>query len=260
MKNSSLILLFVLFTHAAISQDLSLYEKKVYTGEDGNTLNYRLLYPENFDPAKNYPVILFLHGSGERGNDNEKQLTHGARVFLEQPARQAFPAIVVFPQCPDNSTWASAKMNRTQGGVTLDYSQEMPPSQPMLLVEGLLDSLIQKDFTDDSRIYVMGLSMGGMGTFELVARNPEKIAAAVPICGAGNPNVVDRYARNTAFWIFHGAQDRVVSPENSTIMALAIQRAGGTPALTIFSYANHNSWDPAFARPELLPWLFAQHK
>jgi predicted peptidase len=106
----------------------------------------------------------------------------------------------------------------------------------------------------------MGLSMGGMGTFEILARNPEMFAAAVPICGGGNPEMADRYATSTAIWIFHGAKDNVVAPEFSTTMLQAIQNAGGQPAITIFPDANHNSWDPAFAEPELLPWLFSKSK
>jgi predicted peptidase len=253
-------LFLVGFLQTVVSgQDLSLYEKKQFKSEE-NLLNYRILYPENFNPDQQYPVLLFLHGAGERGSDNEKQLVHGAKLFLQRPVRQAFPAIMIFPQCPENSYWAGVKIDRSQGSVKLDFSEEMPPTTPMLLVEGLLDSLVSQKFTDTSRIYVMGLSMGGMGTFEIVARNPDLFAAAIPICGGGNSELVDRYATSTPFWIFHGALDDVVKPENSSIMALAIQRAGGNPALTIFPYANHNSWDPAFDHPELLPWLFGQKK
>ncbi len=252
-------LLFFLIFSLSYGQDMSVYEKKVFVSSD-DSLNYRILYPENFDPSQRYPVLLFLHGAGERGSDNEKQLVHGARMFLQRPVRQAFPAIMIFPQCPENDYWASVKVDRSQGAVSLDFSVEMPPTKPMVLVEQLLDSVLNRPFADKSRVYVMGLSMGGMGTFEIVARNPDLFAAAVPICGGGNPNLVDRYAGKLPFWIFHGAEDNVVKPENSSIMALAIQRAGGKPALTIFPYANHNSWDPAFTHPDLLPWLFAQSK
>ncbi len=258
MKTLTCLILSLSF-FTAISQDLSLYEKKEFL-RDGDTLKYRILYPENFNPEMHYPVLLFLHGAGERGSDNEKQLVHGARMFLRPPVRQAFPAIILFPQCPADSYWASVKVDRSQGGVSLDFSQDMPATRPLELVGQLLDSVTQEPFADKSRLYVMGLSMGGMGTFEIVARNPELFAAAVPVCGGGKPELASRYAQTTPFWIFHGALDDVVTPVHSTEMALAIQRAGGAPALTIFPYANHNSWDPAFAHPDLLPWLFAQHK
>lgn len=242
------------------AQTPSPYEKHTYVdGQD--TLKYRLLYPENFDPDHTYPLILFLHGAGERGSDNEKQLTHGSGLFLDPMVRKAFPAVVIFPQCPANDYWASVRIDRSQPGpIRLDFSEDLPPTRPMVLVQQLLDSMRNESFTDDSRLYVMGLSMGGMGTFDIVSRNPELFAAAVPICGGGNPELAGRYATQTPMWIFHGAIDGVVSPEHSIRMALAIQQAGGAPALTIFPYTNHNSWDPAFAKPELLPWLFGHRK
>ncbi len=255
-----LLLPFLLFSFISFSQDRSIYEKHQYIqGQD--TLNYRLLLPDGFDPSTEYPFILFLHGAGERGDDNEKQLTHGSRIFLDPVVRQAFPAIVLFPQCPRDSYWANVKIDRSgPGPISLDFSGDNPPTQPMVMVQDLVDSMVAESFTDDKRIYVMGLSMGGMGTFEIVSRNPELFAAAIPICGGGNPDFAERYATTTPMWIFHGAVDAVVSPDNSMLMALAIQRAGGAPALTIFPYVNHNSWDYAFAHPEMLPWLFAQHK
>jgi len=252
-------LLFVFCFVTVFSQNLDQYEKKVFV-RDGDTLNYRALYPADFDPEARYPVLLFLHGAGERGDDNQKQLIHGARMFLKSPVREAFPAILLFPQCPAGDYWASVKVDRSGPGVSLDFSEEMPPTRPMQLVEQLLDSVASRSFSDKNRLYVMGLSMGGMGTFEIVARNPDLFAAAVPICGGGNPLLAERYAKSTPFWIFHGALDDVVKPQHSVTMTLALQEAGGAPALTIFPYANHNSWDPAFNHPELLTWLFAQHK
>lgn len=260
MKFSALVIAMLLVSFVSSGQENGPYEEHQFiSGSD--TLNYRLLYPENFDPSEKYPVILFLHGAGERGSDNQKQLVHGSRMFLQPVVRNAFPAIILFPQCPKNNYWANVSIDRSgPGPISMDFSGEKPATTPLKLVQGLLDSVINKPFSDRSRIYAMGLSMGGMGTFEIVARNPDLFAAAVPICGGGNPEDAVRYATKTPMWIFHGALDNVVSPDNSTKMALAIQRAGGSPALTIFPYANHNSWDPAFAYPDLLPWLFAQHK
>lgn len=241
------------------AQDLSLYEKHSFSHE-GDVLLYRALLPENYDETKSYPLILFLHGAGERGNDNEKQLVHGAKMFLNDEVRAGFPAILLFPQCPQDEYWANVHIDRSEDGLKLDFSKEMPPSRPMKLVQALMGEWLAKPQVDNSRIYVMGLSMGGMGTFEILSRNPEMFAAAVPICGGGNPDKAELYAQNTAIWIFHGAKDNVVAPHFSTTMLQALQNAGGQPAITIYPEANHNSWDPAFAEPELLPWLFAKQK
>ena len=249
-----LLCLIVLNVHA---QDLSLYEEHSFSSE-GEALHYRLLLPEDYDESESYPLILFLHGAGERGTDNEKQLTHGAGMFLQPEVREAFPAIIIFPQCPQDEYWANVHLERTEDGLKLDFSKDMPPSRPMKLVLDLMDEWLAKPQVDERRVYVMGLSMGGMGTFEILARRPEMFAAAVPICGGGNPEYAERYAKNTAIWIFHGAKDQVVAPHFSTTMLKAIQDAGGKPAITVYPEANHNSWDPAFKEPGLLPWLFSK--
>ena len=106
----------------------------------------------------------------------------------------------------------------------------------------------------------MGLSMGGMGSFELLSRRPDIFAAAIPICGGGDPNSVSGYAKNTPLWVFHGAQDNVVNPLQSMEMVSALLKAGVYPKFTLYDFANHGSWDPAFAEPDLLPWLFSHKK
>src|SRR5687768_12681002 len=123
---------FLLAVLGATAQDLSLYQKKEYKHSDGKVLPYRILYPENYDKSKKYPLILFLHGAGERGSDNEKQLVHGAKLFVSDANRKAFPAIILIPQCPDDSFWASAKIDwSTQPfKITLDYTQA--PQWPLV--------------------------------------------------------------------------------------------------------------------------------
>src|SRR4030095_14388480 len=107
-------LAFILWSWHAFAQDLSLYEKKEYTSSNGKILPYRILYPEQYDKSKKYPLILFLHGAGERGSDNEKQLVHGATLFIADSNRKKFPCIVVFPQCPTDSSWTSVKIDRSK--------------------------------------------------------------------------------------------------------------------------------------------------
>ncbi|NMM48494.1 carboxylesterase family protein [Marinigracilibium pacificum] len=241
------------------SETENLYQKKTFQSGD-DILNYRIMYPQNFDASVKYPVVLFLHGSGERGNDNELQLVHGSSLFADPKVREDYPAIVVFPQCPTDDSWANVTRNDNQveGSFTYDYSK--PIKKPSELVMKLLDELLANPYVDQNRIYITGLSMGGMGTFELLYRFPDKFAAAIPICGGSNPESAKAYANKVPVWIIHGAKDKVVSPAGSLEMAKRILAAGGYPKVTIFEDANHNSWDPAFAHPEYLKWMFSHSK
>ncbi len=231
--------------------------KKEILVKDGDTLQYRILYPENFSEEKQYPLMLFLHGAGERGSDNEKQLVHGSNLFLDSTNQKKFPAVVVFPQCPRNSYWANADVDRSGPGVKLKFKENAPPTWPMELVIGLVDSLKQDDYIKKDQIYVGGLSMGGMGTFEILSRRPDTFAAAFAICGGGSTSSASMYAKNTPMWVFHGAKDDVVNPKHSLEMVEALLDAGAYPQFTLYNDANHNSWDSAFAEPNLLPWLFS---
>ena len=242
-------------------QDLSAYEKRVFESADGGQLNYRILYPEKYKVNKKYPLILFLHGGGERGDDNEKQLTHGAKLFLDAKNRKKYPAIVVFPQCaPAPDYWAHMVLNEKDGIRYRDFPIEEKPKPSLDRVMQLLEKLVKEEKVDPDRVYWMGLSMGGMGTFELLSRMPDRFAAAIPICGGSNPALASRYAKNTSMWIFHGLKDDVVLPQYSQEMYDAIKTAGGDVQYTTFPDANHNSWDPTFAQKDLLKWLFSHKK
>ncbi len=260
MKKSLALLLMCTLLLPGMSQNLDAYQKKVFK-RGSETLNYRILYPEHFDPAHPYPLVLFLHGSGERGNDNEKQLVHGGTLFLQPENREKFPAVVVFPQCPREDYWvARTQTPRDTGGNDFGFSAQNPPTPAMQLVLELLDSLLQQSYIDTKRVYVGGLSMGGMGTFDILTRRPDVFAAAFPICGGGDPAGVASYAGITALWVFHGGKDNVVPPENSEKMVEAIREHGGTVKFTLYPEANHNSWDSAFAEPSLMPWIFSHSK
>jgi predicted peptidase len=239
------------------SQHSDLFQHKAFGHED-QILLYRILFPDNFDPSLKYPLILFLHGSGERGSDNEKQLVHGGSFFMADTNRKNFPAIVVFPQCPPNNDWANLDSYYDPNGTrTFSFNPSGKPTTPMQLTIKLLDSLINENWIDSYRVYVGGLSMGGMGTFELLYRKPEVFAAAFPICGGGNPKVINDEIRNVEVWAFHGEVDQVVPPELSEKMIEAYLKAGSKAWLTIFPDVGHNAWDFVFTEPELLPWLFS---
>lgn len=226
----------------------------------GETLPYRLLYPRNFDPEQSYPLVLFLHGAGERGDDNLVQLTHGAELFAGEAIRREYPAIVVFPQAAEEDYWARVEVEQDSRPYALRFAdKETQPTQAMQLLLGLMDELSAKSFVDQQRIYVGGLSMGGMGTYEILARRPQMFAAAIAICGGGNLENAKHYRQGLPLWAFHGAEDDVVDADLSEQMVAAINQHGGNARLTLYKDTGHNSWDRAFAEPNLLPWLFSHH-
>lgn len=254
-----LLIVLLGFISVARAQDLSLYEKSFYTnGTD--TMPYRLLLPENYDIAKKYPVVFFLHGAGERGNDNELQLVHGAKLFLKEEVRKNFPAIIVFPQCAANSFWATIDFKMDSNGKRIfSFPQSGEPTIAMKLAQELLMKIIKTYPVEKKQIYAGGLSMGGMGTFEIVQRNPKLFAAAIPICGGGNTATASTL-KKTKWWVFHGAKDDVVPPKLSEDMVKALKDKKAIVKFTLYPDANHNSWDSAFAEPDLLPWLFSQKR
>lgn len=258
MKKIKVLILLSLIISSALAQDLSKFKKENFI-KGADTLKYRVLYPENFDASKKYPIVLFLHGSGERGNDNEKQLTHGSKLFLADDFRKNYPAIVIFPQCSLSSFWSNVEMETVTGKRFFNFLTDGAPTKAMSLLLGLTDEIINKPFTDKSRVYIGGLSMGGMGTFEMLRRKPKTFAAAFPICGGDNIANVKKY-KNVPLWIFHGGMDDVVNPQLSYDVYNALKKIDHTPKFTVYPKANHNSWDSTFAEPELMSWVFSQRK
>ena len=247
-----ILILLLIATTSVFSQEF----KKELLVHQNDTLPYRILIPKNYNSQKSYPLLIFLHGAGERGSDNKSQLVHGSFLFKSEDFRNNYPAIVVFPQCPDKSSWANVKRNYDMlNGKKFDFFKEISENKQLIMVEKLLDFIEKKYSIDPTRRYVGGLSMGGMGTFELVARNPDYFAAAFPICGGGNPDWSD-LLKTTPFWIFHGEDDGVVSVDFSRKMYEALSAEKASVRFTVYPEVNHNSWDNAFAEPDLMHWLF----
>lgn len=254
-----LFLIFVVFNVSlqGFAQDLSLFQKFKFI-QNGDTLPYRILLPQNFDSLKRYPLVLFLHGRGESGSDNEKQLAHGASLFLNEENRKNYPAIIVFPQNPVKTYWSNVQtVMDSQGRRDFYFINGGEASTSMKMVISLMDNLFRQYKIKKQQVYVMGLSMGGMGTFEIVNRMPYTFAAAIPICGGANPAIAPNL-KSTQWWIFHGAKDDVVLPKYSAQMVAAMRSSGVVTKFTLYPEANHNSWDPAFNEPGLLKWLFSK--
>lgn len=246
----------LLFSVVVTGQEAPEFEKRTFS-KDGFQMPYRILLPKDFDKDKKYPLILFLHGSGERGNDNEAQLVHGSSLFTDSDFRKQYPAIVVFPQCASESSWAQIEVNGDFPDREFIFFEKGEPTQQMVLLEGLLKYLKKTYRLDKNRMYVGGLSMGGIGTFELVRRNPKMFAAAFPICGGANPAIASKLKR-PVWWVFHGDEDKVVPEKCSADIVTAMGQQKVEVKYTVYPGVGHNSWDNAFAEPDLMNWLFAQ--
>lgn len=261
MKKIAPLLTLLINIHFSQAQDFSAYKKAFFIlGTD--TLRYRILYPENYMNEKPYPLFVFLHGAGERGNDNEHQLDLGASLFLKDSLRKKFPAIVVFPQCPPDSFWSMVTIRKDatpeERNRLLNISA---PTTPERLVKLLMDSLVENKIADKKRVYIGGLSLGAFGTYDLVIHYPNYFAAAIAICGQANVKVYTEKAAKIPIWIFHGAIDNVIDPQPDRDLIKALQHIGAKNAkYTEYPNVMHNSWVGAFAEPDLLPWLFSFKK
>lgn len=250
-------MLFLAFSFSTImGQDLNDYKRDLLVSKS-DTLPYRVLLPKNYNPNIKYPLILFLHGSGERGNDNNLQLTHGADLFLKASVRENYPAVVVFPQLANDHLWSNFEADRADTSTTFDYPEKPGKVKHQELLKALLKKLRKQFSLDHKRFYVGGLSLGGMGTFEIVYNNPKTFAAAFPICGGANPKIAKRISA-PSWWIFHGADDVVVPAKYSQQMYNALKANKADVTLSIYPEVQHDSWTNAFAEPDLLKWLFSK--
>ena len=228
-------------------------EARVFKPEGSEkSLKYRILVPK-IEADERLPVILCLHGAGERGDDNAKHLGYFVPMWSGENATK-YRAIFVVPQAPNDQLWASY-------GWSTKFNNDMQPepSQSMQLVRQLVDRLIKELPIDANRVYVTGLSMGGYGTWEFAQRYPELVAAAAPVCGGGDPSLADRI-KHVPVWAFHGAKDGVVKLEASEVAIEALKKAGAEPKFTVYPNVGHDSWNPAYRDPDLMKWLFEQRR
>lgn len=261
-KISFLLLLTLPLIAGAQTQirDLNLYERQLFI-QGNDTLPCRILSPKNFSINTKYPLVVFLHGSGERGSDNDAQLTWGGNLFLDSANRENYPAIIVFPQCHNDSSWSAISRKQVADSLgNFSFPMDKPPTKPLQMVMDFIDTLVTSGRVDPKRIYIGGLSMGGFGTYEILWRRPKLFAAAIAICGGGNPESVKLYGKKFPIWVFHGTLDPSVPVGNSRLMVNALQAEGALVKYTEYPNVYHNSWANAFAEPDLLKWLFAQKK
>lgn len=241
------------------SQYKALFQHKSVTAPGfSTTLNYRLYVPEDYDPSVEYPVLLFLHGYGERGSDNDVQLNIGMmNDFFNKGYYKEFPCIIVAPQCPSTSEWAVQGYN---GSYTIsDTPGTGTFNEAIQLCKAAVDQTIADYSVDTDRLYVTGLSMGGYGTWNLLTHYPDYFAAAIPICGGADPSKASRLT-DTPIWCFHGSADPTVPASGSGDMYKAITEAGGYLIdYTVWVGSGH-TWLPAYVRQDVWDWLFRQNK
>ena len=250
------ILLMIMISATTMAQNK--FSKEAFVSQNGDTLLYRQLQPKFIDTSTKYPLVLFLHGAGERGNDNQAQLQHGANMFTNPVNQEKHPTFALFPQCPTNSFWAPINSEGAKDESFFPYNDPMPAT--LQAVKELLDTFIDNNPIDPNRIYIMGLSMGGMGTFDMVCRYPQLFAAAIPICGGVNTQRLQEIETSTSFRIFHGDADAVVPVTFSRDAYTTLKAKGVDVQYIEFPGVNHDSWTPAFNRDDFMEWLFKQSK
>jgi predicted peptidase len=198
--------------------------------------NYLLYLPVGYgEKQQRWPMILFLHGAGERGDDLELVKKHGLPKIVEQ--KKDFPFIVVSPQCPEGDWW----------------------TEKVELLINLLDDIVAQYDVDEGRIYLTGLSMGGYGTWALASTYPGRFAAIAPICGGGKRFMALRL-KDVPIWAFHGAKDKVVPLEESEEMVNAVKARGGDAKLTVYPDAGHDSWTATYDNQQLYDWFLSHRK
>lgn len=242
-----LIVILVLISGNTLAQRELPPFKKFTHSTATDTLPYGLLEPVKVNTGEKYPLVIFLHGAGERGKDNEQHLKH-IKILYSYNVLDKYPSFVLAPQCPKKQTWSDLMYGKP-------FSDT--PTSPMAMLIEVLDKVMDEYPIDPSRIYVTGVSMGGFGTWDLITRFPNRFAAAVPICGGGDDRVAERI-KHVPVWVFHGADDDVVPPRLSRKMVAALQNAGASPGYTEFPGIKHGSWWQAYREPYLMPWLTKQ--
>jgi predicted peptidase len=225
-----------LLAPAAQAESLDGFEAAVF-----QNMPYRLHVPENYDPARKYPLVLFLHGFEALGRDNHRQITGrdyaGTHIWTR---RECF---VLAPQCPISGVWALPVSRR--------------PSRHLTRALEILKDVRRRYSIDATRLYVTGQSLGGYGTWAAIEKYPDLFAAAVPVCGGGSIKRAKAIA-GVPVWAFHGRLDPVVLVHESRRMIAAMKKAGGNPKYTEFHTGLHDAWTPAYREPELVEWVFAQ--
>lgn len=229
-----------------------LYQAETFRASNGVELQYRVWAPEGAQQSlRKFPVFILMHGSGECGSDNRKQLIGYVRPFTVNCMKTGRNAIVVLPQFRADA-WPIRSI-----AFTADYRLPPDPAPAMVALKELCADVARRYSGDPDRVIISGLSLGGFAAWDAAMRWPDVFAAAVPICGGGDSTQAARL-KQVPIWAFHGEEDKNVSVECSRRMVKAIEACGGSVAYTEYPKTGHNAWDRAYADPALVQWMFKQ--
>jgi predicted peptidase len=245
------LIVIMVLTYSCQSQERELFQKHSYEGEKGQ-LPYRLHVPD-IENGRTYPLILYFHGAGERGTDNEISLKNGVLNFVSDYNLINNPCFILVPQCKKHYRWVETDWNAPS------HAQPNEMSVPMRATIELLYEIIKNYPIDTDRLYVTGLSMGGFATWDIISRFPDMFAAAIAVCGGGDETTAERIS-HIPIWAFHGSNDKVVLPFRTVNMVDAIRKNGGNAILTIYEGMEHNVWSNTYSNQEVIDWLFRQRK
>lgn len=247
------VILTLSFSDLGFSKATGDFQPFTFKSSSGQTLPFRLLVPLNYDSKVSYPMVVWLHGAGERGNDNSRQLVNGVQIFDSRESREAHPAFVLVPQCPVNDRWSNMSSHLAPGR---ERMSELPTRTAQSTFE-LITELKKLYAIDPQRISAVGLSLGGFGVWDWIVRRPDIFSKGLPMSGGGDTRQA-AHLRNTRIWDFHGSNDDIVNVEHSRVMIRSIRAAGGDPRYTEIPRGGHGPWDTIVARPEVLDWLFSE--
>ncbi|MEM9379118.1 MAG: GDSL-type esterase/lipase family protein [Planctomycetota bacterium] len=221
---------------------------------EGRRIPYRLVVPAEIEPDRSYPLVLFLHGAGERGTNNDTQLVHFPVRMMAPERRESMPCFVLAPQCPGDQRWSTADW-----GSKTSSPMSVEPTVPMRGAIEALFEVVESEPVDTSRIYLTGLSMGGYGAFDLATRHPDLFAAVVPVCGGGDERQAARIA-GLPISVWHGDADPAVPVERSRQMVAALRELGEEPAYHELEGVGHDAWNHAYGERGCLRWMFEQRR
>lgn len=252
-KFTALSYLFFIIFHFSLCQTQKNedkdFEARIFKDSLGIEMPYRLFIPRDYKTSKSYPVIIYLHGAAGCGNDNLRQIsggnTNGTHVWITKENQAENPTFVVAPQLPNGTYW------RRIDSVHL--------SKYGTIAINIVKNLLNEFSIDHDRIYLTGQSRGGHGTWDIACKNPGFFAAAIPLCGGGNPALVNAIS-DLPIWAFHGEKDQLVHVEFSREMVEALRKIGGNIKYTEYPDVGHNVWEKAYLEPELYEWLFKQKR
>ena len=226
---------------------------KAYTNAAGKVLLYRVMGPAKMESGRKYPLVVFMHGAGERGNDNAAQLKNATRFILAYMREKGADGYFLAAQCPSGQQWVDTPWGN------LAHRMNEKPSESMGLLLELVGKMRMLPSVDASRVYVTGLSMGGYGTWDAVQRHPDWFAAALPCCGGGDTTLAWKI-RDVPIWTFHGAKDQTVPVTRSRDMVSALWAVGGNIRYREYPDLSHGCWDRTYSDEAVLKWLFSQRK